>query len=117
MKLHTTTAAVALLASTLALSGCGDRVEQAAPPAAAPAPAIDYSNYLDAAEREALKRSQAPTRGYGTYLPGSDRGPAPATHDRRLVLDVRVDVPDSAGGSALSGTSGHGTQDRVRTVG
>lgn len=117
MKLHTT-AAVVLLASTLALGGCGDPVEQAAPAAAAQVPAIDYSNYLDAAEREALRRAQSPTLGYGNYLPGPERRRAHGSHtqDHRHTVDGGLDLPGGSDRSGSDRTSGQDTHDRVRTV-
>lgn len=117
MKLHTT-AAVALLASTFALGGCGDPVEQAAPAAAAQVPAIDYSNYLDASEREALRRAQPPTPGYGNYLPESERRRAHGSHtqDHQHSVDGGLDLPDGTDRSGTPGASDHGTHDRVRTL-
>lgn len=90
MKLHTT-AAAALLVSTLALGGCGD-------PEDAKAESIGYGNDLAEVEQQ-----------------GSS-APAPRTHDHQLVLDVRVDVPDSTDGHTSGWTSGHGTQDWVPAV-
>ena len=106
------------LASTLALGGCGDPVEQAAPAAAAQAPAIDYSNYLDAPERAALRQAQTHTIGDGNDLPGSERRPAHASHtqDHQHSVDGGLDLRDVAELSGSPRASVHGTQDRVATI-
>ena len=117
MKLHTT-AAVALLASTLALGGCGDPAEQAAPAATAPAPSIDDSNCLDAADRQGLTRAKVPSITNGDYHPGWERRRAhdSRTQDHRHTVDRGLGLPDDTHRSGSFRASDHGTQDRIRIV-
>lgn len=109
MKLRTT-AALALLTSTLALGGCGDREAPTADP-------IDYTNYLDAPERHALRVAAAPTTGV-TELPDPEgpRTQDPAGYDRHRSPDGGCVFPYDTDGPGAGRTADHRVGEHARTL-